>query len=339
MPKILLTGATGFVGRIVARRLVENGHEVSAFVRGRQTDSPRLRLDRLGLQAVREVEGEIGGNVRALAREEWDVVVHCAGDTTFFPRDPVGYRRGHVDGALELFQAARAPRFVHVSTAFVCGTRTGKIRESEGDVGQAFHNPYEETKLAAEVALRAAAGGVDFRVVRPAIVVGDAPKTPGGGPSEAVYGFVKLVAELAWHSKYARSQLRIPGLKQARFNIVPVEYVAEGIVAAAESPDADGGTFHLVSEAPTQDEWFSALAERLGLPGLRVVRPRRGNLKGLTRLEMRIHAMLGRYLDYLAHDAEFDDSATSELLGQRGIARPRLRGAGLIAFVDSALEA
>ena len=338
MPNILLTGATGFVGRDVARRLVANGHSLSALVRGRTGASPRQRLDALGMQAVGDVEGEIGTHIKNVARQRWDVVIHCAGDTTFFPRDPAAYRRGHVDGAVELFRRAEAPRFVHVSTAFVCGARTGRIFEGESDLGQAFHNPYEETKLEAENALRAGAGSTDLRFVRPSIVVGAAPKTPGGGPSEAVYSFVKLVAELAWHSKYSRAQLRIPGVKHARFNIVPVGYVAEGIVAAAEDDAPRGGTFHLVSDAPTLDEWFSTLADRLGLPGLRVVRPRRGTLKGLTRLEMRIHAMLGRYLDYLGHDAEFDDAAANTLLAQRGVAKPVLRGAKLVRFVDEALE-
>lgn len=340
MPNILLTGATGFVGRDVARRLVARGHQVSALVRGRDGAGPRSRLDALGLQDLGAVEGEIGSQIKNVSAQSWDIVIHCAGDTTFFPRDVAAYRRGHIDGALDLFRRSNAPRFIHVSTSFVCGDRTGKILETDGDLGQAFHNPYEETKLEAESAIRAAAAaaGCDLRVVRPSIVVGAAPKTPGGGPSEAVYGFVKLVAELAWHSKYSRSQLRIPGVKQARFNIVPVGYVAAGIVAAAEEAGASGGTFHLVSDAPTQDEWFSTLAERLGLPGLRVVRPRRGALKGLTRLEMRIHAMLGRYLDYLGHDAEFDDTATVALLGPRGVAKPRLRGKELINFVDEALE-
>jgi nucleoside-diphosphate-sugar epimerase len=170
-------------------------------------------------------------------------------------------------------------------------------------------------------------------------VVGDAPKTPGGGPSEAIGGFVRLCAQLAWHSStHTRAQLRMPGIKAARFNIVPVEYVADGIVAIAEAPEAAGGTFHLVSDAPTQDEWFSCVADRVGLPGLRVVTPRRGQVRGPTKLEMRVHSMLGRYLDYLAHDAEFDDSEAQKVLAVRGVLRPVLRGRQLVEFVDRALE-
>ena len=335
MARILLTGGTGFVGREVGRRLVARGHELWCLVRPKEGMTAGERLRATGLDA-RVVEGEVGGTLTAVSRQSWDVVIHCAGDTTFFPRDAEVYRRAHVDGAVDLLRKSAAPVFVHVSTAFVCGMRTGTILESEGDLGQSFHNPYEETKLEAEGALRSL-GAPDLRVVRPAIVVGEAPDTVGAGPSSAVYGFVRLVSQLAWHSKHASAQLRMPGLRGARFNIVPVDYVADGIVALAVAPEAARGTFHLVADAPTQDEWFSALADRLCLPGLRVVTPRRGTMRSPTRLEARVHGMLGRYLDYLAHDATFDGAEAARVLGPRGIAQPVFRGAGLVEFIDRAL--
>ncbi len=337
MARILLTGATGFVGREVARRLLARGHDLACLVRPRDGQAPASRLLAAGVQAE-VVEGEVGGPLHAVAQGRWEVVIHCAGDTTFFPRDADVYRRAHVDGARDLARKAAAPVFVHVSTAFVCGARTGVVYEHEGDLDQAFHNPYEEAKLEAELALRAL-NLPDLRVARPSIVVGEAPDTTGAGPSSAVFGFVRLVSQLAWHSKHPTAQLRMPGLRHARFNIVPVEYVADGIVGLAEAPEARGGTFHLVSDAPTQDEWFSMLAERLGMPGLRVVTPRRGVIRMPTRLEARVHGMLGRYLDYLAHDAQFDDAEAARVLAPRGVHHPVLRGAGLVQFIDRALGA
>lgn len=335
MSRILLTGATGFVGGEVARRLVARGHSLACLVRPKEGQAPAARLAASGIVAD-VVEGEVGGPLKAVAREPWDIVIHCAGDTTFFPRDAEVYRRAHVDGAVDLLRKANAGVFLHVSTAFVCGMRTGRILESESDLDQSFHNPYEETKLEAELALRSLATP-DLRIARPSIVVGEAPDTTGAGPTSAVYGFVRLVSQLAWHSKHAHAQLRMPGLRGARFNIVPVEYVADGIVALAEAPEARGGSFHLVADAPTQDEWFSALAERLGMPGLRVVTPRRGTMRQPTRLESRVHGMLGRYLDYLAHDATFDSTEADRVLAPRGIHQPVLRGRGLVEFIDRAL--
>jgi len=92
---------------------------------------------------------------------------------------------GHVTGPQRLLRAlaaGRLRRFAHLSTAYVCGRRSGTILESEGDVDQAFHNTYERVKLRGEAALRRAGArvGVDVRVFRPSIVGGAAPATAGG---------------------------------------------------------------------------------------------------------------------------------------------------------------
>ncbi len=331
---ILLTGATGFVGRAVAARL--RGRQVLALARGKGGQSAGDRLSAAGVTGVVVLEGALGGDLSGLRDLDIETVIHCAGDPTFFPKDPDAYRNEHVEGALALYEAVRARNFAHVSTAFVCGDRTGTIREGESDLGQAFHNPYEETKLEIEKALRGV-GGRDLRILRPSIIVGDAPATTGGGPSEAVFGFARHMAQLAWHAKTKPRQLRITGKKLARFNLVPVEYVADAIVALADDPAADGGTFHLVSDAPTLEEYFGVVAELAALPGLRVVEPRRGTLTGMNRHEVQLHAWLGKYLDYLGHDATFDDAVARSLLARHGITPPSLRGAALVRIVDRAM--
>lgn len=331
---VLLTGATGFLGRAVAARL--RGRRVLALARGKGGLSPAERLAEAGVTDAIVVEGELGGDLSGLRELEIDTVIHCAGDPTFFPKDPDTYRHGHLEGTIALYEAVQAKNFAHVSTAFVCGDRTGTIAESDGDLGQAFHNPYEETKLEIEKALRSVAGR-DLRVLRPSIIVGDAPATTGGGPSEAVFGFARHMAQLAWHAKTRPRQLRITGKKHARFNLVPVEYVADAIVALCDDPAADGGTFHIVSEAPTLEEYFAVVAELSALPGLRVVEPRRGSLTAMNRHEVQLHAWLGKYLDYLGHDAEFDDAGARTLLAKHGIAPPSLRGPALVRMVDRAM--
>lgn len=330
--RILVTGATGFVGGEVVRRL-RGRAELSVLVRGRAGVPAAARAAHLG--DVHVVEGEVGGALGDVGGH--DVVLHCAGDTTFFPKDLAAYRLGHVDGAVALLRAARPRTFLHVSTAFVCGTRHGVAREDEARLGQHFHNPYEEHKLLAEEALDAAARalGVDLRVARPSIVVGDAPATVGGGPSEKVYGFIRLMRELAWTGGGTREQVRIAGIKRAPFNMVPVDYVADALAALALTPEAAGGTFHLVAEAPAQEELFGVIAERAGLPGLRVVE-RRARLRDPSAIEAAIDAGLGRYRDYLRHDVVFDDARARTVLA--AIPRPSLTGRGLVRFVDQALE-
>jgi nucleoside-diphosphate-sugar epimerase len=308
------------------------GAACAVLVRARGGRSGESRAREAGLRGP-VVEGEVGGHLGELGA--YDTVIHCAGDTTFFPKDVAAYRRCHVDGAVALLARTRPRVFVYVSTAFVCGTRTGTAMEDEARVGQGFHNPYEETKLLAEEALRAAAGGVDLRIVRPSIVVGDAPPTAGGGPTEKVYGFIRLMRDLGWGSGGFREQVRVYGVKAARFNMVPVEYVADGIVALAHAPEAAHGTFHLVAAAPCQEELFATIAERAGLPGLRVVERR---FRSPSAVEAAIHAGFGRYQEYLRHHVTFDDRWARAILGPRGIPRPSLEGGELAAFVDRVLE-
>src|SRR5438093_304157 len=138
----------------------------------------------------------------------------------------------------------------------------------EADVGQAFHNPYERAKLRAEEAVRAAgaACGVDVRVLRPSIVVGAAPATAGGNPSNLFFAFIRLAAALAQWPGAAEARLRVAGAPDAPFNLVPLEYVADATLALAEHPDAAGRPFHLVvRDAPCQAAMRDILAARLGL--------------------------------------------------------------------------
>jgi thioester reductase-like protein len=221
--------------------------------------------------------GGLDDSARQRLRSTVETVIHCAGDTVFFPDDVISFRAGHVDGPLNLLQAlqgGRLRRWAHLSTAYVCGRRSGTVFEHEGDVGQGFHNPYEHVKLEAEEAVRGAGArlGVDVRVFRPSIVFGVAPETAGGNPSNRFFAFIRMMAALARFPNTSDVQLRIAAAPKARFNIVPVKYVATALVVLAEHPDGIGETFHLVvSDPPTQEAMLAMIAAYLGLRGFSVV--------------------------------------------------------------------
>src|SRR5437660_199046 len=150
---ILVTGGTGFIGRAVVARLVAAGRDVAVLARRRDARDARARVAAaLGDEAagVSVVEGELAAEGAGLApderrwlRERVETVVHCAGDTSFAPRLSAPYVAAHVDGPVALLRAlagGRLERWVHMSTAYVCGTREGTIREDEGDLGQTFHH-------------------------------------------------------------------------------------------------------------------------------------------------------------------------------------------------------
>jgi thioester reductase-like protein len=267
-----------------------------------------------------------------------ETVIHCAGDTAFAPERLEPYEAGHVGGPRRLLEGlagGRLRRWVHVSTAYVCGRREGLILESEGDLGQAFHNVYERAKLASETAVRRAGAraGVAVRVARPGIVVGEAPPTGGGAPSNLFFDFVRLTATLAALAADRRMTLRIEAAARAPFNVVPVDYVAAALIHLAGA-STESGTVHLVArDAPTQAEVLETITGRLGVRGLALV----DTLTDPTALERRVARMLRGYREYLRQPVVFDDTNARRAVPRALLRRARLSPAALHALIDLAL--
>jgi thioester reductase-like protein len=348
---VLVTGVTGFVGREVARCLLAAGRSVTVLARAREgVDATARVAEALGLpyadERVSVVEGDLGVAACGLDAQAWrrlrasvETVIHCAGDTAFAPERLEPYEAVHVGGPRRLLEglaAGRLRRWVHVSTAYVCGRRSGAILESDGDVGQPFHNVYERVKLASEWALRAAGAraGVDVRIGRPGIVVGAAPVTGGGAPSNLFFDFVRLTASLAALAAGRPVPLRIEAAAGAPFNFVPVDYVAAALVHLADAPRAEGGTFHLVAHAPpTQAQVLATITARLGVSGLTLV----DRLDGATPPERRVARLLQGYHAYLTQHVVFDDRRARRVLPSAVLARASLSEAALHALIDLAL--
>jgi len=352
---ILVTGATGFIGRAIVARLLSAGDSMAVLARARDGLDASTRLatvlgDAVGRGVIEIVEGDLTAIDATLAPSDLrrlracvDTVIHCAGDTSFAPDRLAPYRVGHVDGPVTLLQAlagGRLARWTHVSTAFVCGERTGTVRESEGHVGQRFHNVYERVKLDGETAVRAAGheAGVDVRVLRPSIVVGAAPATAGGNPSNLFFAFVRLLAALARWPGGADIRLRIEAAPRAGFNIVPLDYVAAATIALAGHPDAAGGTFHLVvRDVPSQAATLAMLLDRLQLRGVTLLDTLTEPLLGPSALERRVARMLEPYHPYLTQDVRFDDAGAAAILPRCGVEPATLAPDDVRRLVDLAL--
>jgi thioester reductase-like protein len=353
---VLVTGATGFIGRQVLRHLLAANRSVIAIARPRKDLSAHSRVMRAvghlrDRRQVEVIEADLTNPQHSLTsevlrrlRDMVETVIHCAGDTAFFPADMDQFRAGHIDGPLALLAAlhgGRLRRWGYLSTAYVCGKRSGTVFEDEGDVGQDFHNPYERVKLDAETSMRAAGDrlGIDVRVFRPSVVVGPAPETAGGQPSNLFFIFIRMMEGLARLSHRFKVHLRIEGAPTARFNIVPVEYVARALVALAEHPDGVGKTFHLVvSKAPVQEVMLAMIADYFGLSGLSIVDAYHTPLTKPSALERQVARLQGPYRDYLTQDVHFDDCVARALLDRLGLLRPMLDAHEVRRLIDQALE-
>jgi nucleoside-diphosphate-sugar epimerase len=348
-PAVLVTGATGFIGRHLVPRLLIAGRRVVVLARGRAGLSAQARLaDAFGeiSNRLEVVEGDLVYPAileKNLTQLESTIrtVIHCAGETSFSAGQRNSIRIVHIDSPLALLRMLAAQglrRWSQVSTAFVCGRRSGTVSENETDVGQEFHNSYERLKLQSEMAFKLACREleVDLRILRPSIVVGSAPPTMGGAPSNLLLAFLRTLVGVAHRAGSRDTPVRIHGSPGAGFNIVPVEYVASAIAQLTEDTEAAGGTFHLVAaNPPSQSAVAEIVSARLGLRGLRVLDPGK-ELSDPSPLESRLEKMLHPYKEYLEQDVQFDYSATRTLLERQGLHAPLIDNEEINRLIERA---
>jgi nucleoside-diphosphate-sugar epimerase len=156
---------------------------------------------------------------------------------------------GGTENVLEFARQCKIKEFHHVSTAYVCGLRTGKCLESELDVGQSFGNDYERSKLRAESLVHQATWLDQSTIYRPAIIVGDSRT----GFSSTFHGFytpLKIVSsavqKLDMREVQSESFMDVLGLRgHEQKNLVPVDWVGEVLVDLMLNPRAHGATYHL----------------------------------------------------------------------------------------------
>ena len=152
--KILVTGGGGFLGQALCRGLVERGHEVASFNRGRYP-----ALDTIG---VRQVQGDLADAdaVHAAARGCEAIFHNAAKAGAWGSHD--SYHRANVIGTDNVIAACRAHgigRLVYTSTPSVTHRRTHPVAGGTADevpYGEHLKAPYAATKLIAEKAVLAA---------------------------------------------------------------------------------------------------------------------------------------------------------------------------------------
>lgn len=329
--RILVTGAGGLLGSELSGALAERGHAVVAMLHRstamRRNDGRPLSarpgdgsLPPPGAVAtlrgdVRQTGLGLGETRLAEIVRGLDLVIHGAAATGFNLGERV-YREVNIGGTANVLaligQGRRAPiPLLHVSTAYVCGERSGPIAEGELDVGQRFANGYESSKAGAERLVRAAQlqGGI-CAVARPSIVVGRY-RDGAIGQFTNVYGLMRLVTA-------GRIDM-LPASPSASLDLVPIDHVIGGLIDIAERMAAAAGrTYHLVSGAPVPVAALRTLA--LGYPHLhapRFVPPETFERARLTRRERTLDRhVTSLYASYLQRDPWFEDANLRALSGR-----------------------
>jgi len=328
-PAVFLTGATGFLGMEVLARLLEQGdREVLALVRAPDDAGAEQRLDDVlstlwedpapYRDRVTAVRGELTqrglglGERRDEVAERTHAVLHCAASISFDLPLPEA-RAINVDGtsrvldfALEAQGRGGLERFLHVSTAYVSGRHEGAFRERQLDTGQSFRNTYEQTKADAEQIV-GMAKELGPAIVRPSIVMGESDS-----------GWTPAFNVLYWPMQaYARGLFKeLPALPSGRVDIVPVDYVANGLVYLLDRREA--GVFNLVAgrNAPTVDELTTLASEYFGKPVPPFIDP-------VDPDDGDNHDSV--YVPYFDMRVVFDDARARSVLAPAGIEAPPLR--------------
>ncbi|MBI2276671.1 MAG: SDR family oxidoreductase [Dechloromonas sp.] len=264
-------------------------------------------------------------------------VIHSAGTVRMnltiedARRSAVGSAQATVDFARRLAAGGRLRKFEYVSTVGVAGKRPGALPEIWMDEPRDFHNTYEQAKAEAEEIVRSAISneGLPVTVHRPSMVIGDS--RDGRIIHFQIFYFICEFLS-------GRKTLGLyPNFGEVQLDVIPVDWVAEAIVAASRDPLTIGRIFHLCSgpqRAPRLDELKANVrsafkAHGLGVPpGIRL--PRAG-FAALARLAARLApaaqrkalATLPIYLDYLIDQQGFDNAEYLAWLASRGMSAPR----------------
>ncbi len=345
----VLTGATGFLGReLLASLLALPGERVVTPIRPDQGASAALRMAQLletlipdpaqreeAARRVHPIETDLAVDdphlAEALRRAVDGLparVIHGAASVAFdLPLEEA--RRVNVDGTRRVLTASATladagllTRFAYVSTAFVAGTREGRVYEHELDVGQGFTNTYEQTKLEAEQLVSEWEGRLPITVFRPSIVAGRA-STGETSHFRVLYWPLKVLAR--------GLVVCIPAERDAVLDIVPVDFVVDALLHVLAREDSVGGRYHLCAGSEVRlDELVKLTAEIFELRRVPpYVSPRRlyPLLRPLLALVLvgplrRVIRVGDVYIPYLSKRLFFDTEATRTALAGSMIRMP-----------------
>lgn len=341
MSHLLLNGATGLLGRYLMRDLLLKEVPLAVLVRKSRKHDPRDRIEgamrtwerELGRELPRPVvlAGDISAPDFMLSAEdlEWTKqncrgMIHNAASLSFVTtgRHAEPYKT-NVDGTRNVLDFCRVTgirQFFHVSTAYVCGKRSGRVLESELNVGQEYANCYEESKVESEEMVRGCRDLDTVTVFRPAIIIGDSQT----GVTFTYHNYYVML-QLTYSLVNGMGDFNFTGRCNAgvvqfnldgheRKNLVPVDWVSQAMARIVVTPNLHGKTYHLTPRLPINMRLVrDVFEEAVGFYGAGFYGAGARRENG-SEPEDLFHQHMEVYKSYWRDDPEFDSTNTRSAL-------------------------
>jgi thioester reductase-like protein len=331
---LFVTGFPGFIGKRLVREILarDKKAEVACLVEPKMADAARAAAGEIpGGDRIEVLPGDITDRRLGLADDDYErltakttAVFHLAAIYNLAVPLEIA-QRVNVDGTgnvVEFCQrCSKLERHNYVSTAYVAGDRRGVVYEHELIMGQWFKNHYESTKFQAEVWVRESMDKVPTAIYRPAIVVGDS-QTGETQKFDGPYFMLRAIAV----SVRRNMPIAQYGRAAAPFNVVPVDFIVNGLLAGSKDDKAIGETFHLVDPEPiSTKEVFGLLSELYA--GKRPAYTLPAKPVGLMLRSKRVRELFdgipSESLRYVNHAVRYDARRASDLLERNGLRLPR----------------
>jgi thioester reductase-like protein len=346
-PTIFLTGFPGFIAGRLVERLAQGDATFYLLVEPRFVEKALQDCEEISARTGAEldkfaiVEGDITKPDLGISPEDLEVI---RAETTHIYHLAAAYDLGvpqsvahavNLEGTRNVNEYALSlpylQKYNYISTCYVAGKREGRIFETELEHDAGFRNYYEETKYLAEVEVERLKADLPVTIFRPSVVVGDS-KTGEIPKYDGIYSLIQYLRK-------APGLLRLinVGNSQVTLNLVPVDFVVEGIDALGNDDRAIGKTIALADPAPlTTEELFDAIAESMTGKGSLITPPPALIKWGLSRsFSPSITGLPLSGVPYFFLSQSYDTAVAAELLSAHGIKCPGFRDCvgNLLGFV------
>jgi len=255
--KVLVTGATGFLGAYVIPELSSRGYEITCVVHSRKLNPDLEKKVEIRVADLTDEDTLVD------ATKGMDAVVHLAAYYTLFGKREL-YERVTVNGTRSLIEACQANgvrRFVYCSSTEAMGPIESAPADESAPLAPS--SEYGRSKAEAERVVReSSVRGIEWTIIRPSGIYGP------GNVDDVAFWFIVSFAKNSLATRF------FVGGGEHYIQFVHARDAARALVLALDNPKASIGQTYLVSDdhAVSYRELYSMMAELCGRkpPGISV---------------------------------------------------------------------